>query len=139
MLLFPALCREYVRSDLPDFAPLWIRELANDRGLPVVIHLSHYQNMLNDDRNIAQFRFVSVTYPNAKIVPAHCAMEHHSHKLKPGQKKINDLKNIRFDCSGSAEALSIYYCLKPFGVDRMTYGAKERQKIFYDNTAALYA
>lgn len=109
-------------ADLLDFAPTWIWELANDRKLPVLIHLSHYQNMLNDERNIEQLRFVSEAYPNAKIVLAHCAMGHHTRKLKLGLEKIKDLKNIWFDCSGSAEALSIYYCLKTFGVDRMMYG-----------------
>ncbi len=109
-------------SDLLDFAPEWIWELANDRSFPVLIHLSHYQNMLSDEKNIEQLRYVSEKYPNAKIVLAHCAMGHHSRKLKLGLEKIKDLKNIWFDCSGSAEALSIYYCLKTFGVDRMMYG-----------------
>lgn len=110
-------------SDITDFAPLWMWELANDRSLPVIIHLSHYQNMLSDPRNIEQVRYLSINYPNAKIVLAHCAMGHHIRKLQLALPKIADLKNIWFDCSGAVEALSIYYCLKTFGVDRMLYGA----------------
>lgn len=109
-------------SDITDFAPPWMWELANDRAMPIIIHLSHYQNMLNDPRNIEQIRMLSVHYPNAKIVLAHCAMGHHVRKLQLGLAKIADLKNIWFDCSGSVEALSIYHCLKTFGVDRMLYG-----------------
>ena len=110
-------------SDITDFAPLWMWEIANERRLPVILHLSHYQNMLNDPKNIEQVRYLSVNYPNAKIVLAHCAMGHHCRKLQLGLEKIKDLKNIWFDCSGAVEALSIYYCLKTFGVDRMLYGA----------------
>ncbi len=110
-------------SDITDFAPLWMWELANERRLPVILHLSHYQNMLNDPKNIEQVRYLSVNYPHAKIVLAHCAMGHHCRKLQLGLEKIKDLKNIWFDCSGSVEALSIYYCLKTFGVERMLYGA----------------
>lgn len=109
-------------SDILSFAPAWLWELADERALPVVLHLSHYQNMLNDERNVEQLRYISTTYPRAKIVLAHCAMGHHTRKLQLGLEKIADLKNIWFDCSGSVEALSIYYCIKTFGVDRMLYG-----------------
>ena len=109
-------------SDIFDFAPEWMWQIADERAFPVVLHLSHYQNMLNEPKNIEQLRYISTTYPNAKIVLAHCAMGHHCRKLKLGLEKIKDLKNIWFDCSGSVEALSIYYCIKMFGVDRMMYG-----------------
>ena len=109
-------------SDLFDFAPEWMFEFADERELPIIVHLSHYQDMLSDERNIRDIRYASKKYPKAKIVLAHCAMGHHLQKLKWGLEKIADLENIWFDCSGSAEALTIYYCLKTFGVDKMLYG-----------------
>ena len=109
-------------SDILDFAPDWMWEIAHERKMPLILHLSHYQNMLSDERNIRDLRYVSKRYPGAKIVLAHCAMGHHLQKLKWGLSAISDLENIWFDCSGSAEALTIYYCLKAFGVERMLYG-----------------
>jgi predicted TIM-barrel fold metal-dependent hydrolase len=90
--------------------------------MPVIIHLSHYQDMLNDERNWGQIRYISEKYPDCKIVLAHCAMGHHVRKLRLGLEHIKDLKNIWFDCSGSAETMTIYYCIKTFGVERMMYG-----------------
>ena len=109
-------------SDIMDFAPEWMWELANDREMPLILHLSHYQNMLSDKNNVRDLRYISKKYPKAKIVLAHCGMGHHLQKLKWGLEAISDLKNIWFDCSGSAEALTIYYCIKAFGVERMLYG-----------------
>lgn len=117
-----AAADDMFEADLLDFAPEWMWSLAHDRRMPILIHLSHYQNMLNDPRNWQQIRAVCEKYPNAKLILAHCAMGHHVYKLQMGLEKIKDLKNIWFDCSGSAEALTIYHCLRTFGVDRMMYG-----------------
>ena len=53
-------------SDLFEYAPEWMWEIANEREMPVIIHLSYYQNMLSDDRNIRDIRYVSKKYPKAK-------------------------------------------------------------------------
>ncbi|MBR5157455.1 MAG: amidohydrolase family protein [Clostridia bacterium] len=110
-------------ADLLDFAPEWMWELAHDREFPILIHLSHYQNMLSEESNWQQIRQMCNKYPRAKLILAHCAMGHHVRKLKLGLEHINDLPNIWFDCSGSAETLSVYYCLKAFGADKMMYGS----------------
>ncbi|MEA4890285.1 MAG: amidohydrolase family protein [Clostridiaceae bacterium] len=109
-------------SDILDFAPEWMWSLAHDRKMPILVHLSHYQNMLNDPQNWGQIRYLCEKYPDAKLILAHCAMGHHVRKLRLGLEHISDLKNIWLDCSGSAETMSIYYCLKTFGVNRMLYG-----------------
>lgn len=112
----------FTEADILDYAPEWMWEIADEREMPVVIHLSHYQDMLSAPQNISQLRYISKKYKRAKIILAHCAMGHHVHKLKLGLSEISDLENIWVDCSGSAEAMSIYYCLKTFGVNRMMYG-----------------
>ena len=109
-------------SDMLAFAPEWIFALANERELPVIIHLSHYNNMLYERANHEQVRYVAEKYPRMKLILAHCAMGHHIGKLKLGLPHIMGLKNIWFDCSGSTEALSIHACLKAFGTDRMIFG-----------------
>lgn len=125
-VLKPYLCysgrEDMFEADILDFVPEWLWQLADVRQMPLLIHLSHYQNMLNDPANIAQLRMMSLKYPKVKIVLAHCAMGHHVRKLRLGLEQIRDLKNIWFDCSGSVETMSIYYCLKTFGAERMIYG-----------------
>lgn len=109
-------------ADISDYVPEWAFELANERHLPIIIHLSHYQDMLWDENNLRELRYFSEKYPNAKIVLAHCALGHHVRKLRLGLSLIADLKNIWFDCSGISETMSIYYCIKTFGVERMMWG-----------------
>lgn len=109
-------------ADILDFVPEWMWGLAQDKEMPILIHLSHYQNMLSDKSNLEQLRYLCKKYPRAKVILAHCAMGHHVRKLQLGLEHIRDLENIWFDCSGAAEALSIYHCIKSFGVERMMYG-----------------
>jgi len=109
-------------ANISDYVPEWAFELANERHLPIIIHLSHYQDMLWDENNLREIRYFSEKYPNAKIVLAHCALGHNVRKLRLGLSEIADLKNIWFDCSGVSETMSIYYCLKTFGVEKMMWG-----------------
>lgn len=111
-----------LESDITQFAPEWMWQLAHDRKMPIMIHLSHYQNMLWDEANIREIRYLCEKYPEAKLILAHCAMGHHVPKLKLGLEKIKDIKNIWFDFSGSTETLAIYYCIKEFGADKMMFG-----------------
>lgn len=109
-------------SDLADYTPDWMFELANAYELPVVIHLSHYNDMLLDPNNIRDIRSASKRFPKAKIVLAHCALGHHVRKLRLALPRISDLDNVWFDCSGISESMSIYYCLRTFGASRMMWG-----------------
>ena len=86
--------KDKYESDIPDFASEWMWELADEREMPIIIHLSHYQNMLSDENNIRDIRYLSKKYPKAKIVLAHCAMGHHLSKLKWGLAQIADLENL---------------------------------------------
>ena len=94
-----------LEADISAFAPEWMWELAHDRKMPIMIHLSHYQNMLWDENNIREIRYFCAKYPDAKLILAHCAMGHNVPKLKLGLEKIKDIKNIWFDFSGSTETM----------------------------------
>ena len=124
--LKPYLCystaEDNFEADISAYTPEWMFEVANEHSMPIVLHLSHYGDMLSDENNIRELRYFSAKYPKAKIVLAHCAMGHHVRKLRLGLPKIADLDNIYFDCSGCSETMSIYYCLQAFGVSRMMWG-----------------
>jgi len=111
-----------IEADMLSFATEWMFSLANDREMPILVHLSHYKNMLSEPSNIEQINAMCRKYPKAKLVLAHCAMGHHIQKLIWGLEGIKGLANVWFDCSGAVEAMSIYHCIKNFGVEKMMYG-----------------
>lgn len=117
-----SIAEDRFESDITDFAPEWMFEIANERALPVILHLSHYGDMLSDERNLRDLRYLSRRYPRARLVLAHCAMGHHVRKLRTALPRISDLENVYFDCSGISETMSVYYCLKTFGASRMMWG-----------------
>ncbi len=124
--LKPYLCyadvEDQFETDIATYTPEWAFELADEYKLAVLIHLSHYKDMLLDESNLRDLRYFSKKYPNAKIVLAHCGMGHHVRKLRLALPKIADLENIWFDCSGVSETMSIYYCVKALGVEKMMWG-----------------
>ena len=97
-------------------------ELANDREMPLLLHLSHFVDGLSHPANNSQIKYLCTKYPRVKLVLAHCAMGHNVPKLTWGLEEIKGLDNIWFDSSGVSEALSIYYCIKHFGTEKMMYG-----------------
>jgi len=118
-------CDDYKQTfeaDITSYAPEWMWEVAQQYGLVMMIHLSHYYEMLRDPRNGEQIRYLSRKYPNTKIILAHCAMGHHPPKMKDGLKYLEGLDNIWMDCSGISEALSILYAIRELGHERMLYG-----------------
>lgn len=110
-------------ADILDYAPEWMWELADSRSLAVVLHLSHYGDMLKDRRNGEQIQYLCKKYPGAKMILAHCAMGHHPDKLKSGLPYLEGLENVWMDCSGISEALSIIYALQAMGPERVMYGS----------------
>jgi len=115
--------KDRYEADITDFAPEWMWELANDRELPIIVHISHYQDLLSDENNIKEIKYITSKYPKAKMVLAHCAMGHNIPKLVWGLEEIKGIDNIWFDCSGITNPASICYCIKAFGVDKMMYGS----------------
>lgn len=111
-----------IYCDLFDFAPEWMFRLANEKRIPVLVHLSHYDKQCAHPNNIAEIRTVCKRYPDMKLVLAHCAMGHNPDRLRQALPQLADLDNIYFDCSGSTEATSIFYCIRYFGVDHILYG-----------------
>ncbi|MBQ6830653.1 MAG: amidohydrolase family protein [Clostridia bacterium] len=109
-------------ADILDYAPEWMWELAEKWNLCVIIHLSHYGDMLKDPRNGEQIRYLCKKYPNSTMVLAHCAMGHHPDKYLSGLKYLEGLDNVWIDCSGVSEALSIYYTLKHIDLKKIMYG-----------------
>ena len=104
-----AIAEDTFEADILDYAPEWMWEFANDKELGVVVHLSHYGDMLKDKNNGEQIQYICKKYPKVKMILAHCALGHHPDKLKSGLPYLDGLDNVYMDCSGVSDALSIIH------------------------------
>lgn len=109
-------------TDILDFAPEWIWEIADKHGLIVILHLSHDSESLNHPMNAQQIRYICKKYPNAKMQLAHCAMGHNPYMFKKGLKNLEGLDNVYLDLSGIGEALTFIYALRDFDRKKLLYG-----------------
>lgn len=114
---------DHMESDILDFAPEWIWELADKWGLVVVLHLSHYVKMLSNEKNAEQIRYLCKKYPNMVMQLAHCALGHNPYMFKNGLKCLEGLDNVWMDISGVGEALTIIYALRDFDRKKLMYGS----------------
>ena len=121
-------------ADILDFAPEWIWELADQYGLAMVLHLSHFWDCLFDPRNGEQLRYLCKKYPRVKVNLAHCAMGHNPDKLQQGLHYLDGLDNIWTDVSGIGEALSIIYMLKRLGPERVMFASDGYSFAFHSSS-----
>ena len=110
-------------SDILDYAPEWMWEVANKHGLVFVIHLSHDSMSLNHPKNIEQIRYLSKKYPQTKIQLAHCAMGHNPYMFRKGIDHITDLDNVYLDLSGIGESMTYAFAFKYFDRKKLFYGS----------------
>lgn len=108
-------------TDILEFAPEWIWEIADKHSLAVVLHLSHDSMGLNHPKNIEELHYVSKKYPNAKIQLAHCGMGHNPYMFKKGLEQVLDIDNMYIDLSGIAEPLTYMYTFKYFDRKKLLF------------------
>lgn len=108
--------------DMLDFAPEWMFRLADEKQMPVLVHLSHYARQCEDPRNVTQIRQMALRYPNMKLVLAHCAMGHNYDRLRAAIPRLADLRNLYVDASGVTDPTAIAFCVKYLGAKRVLYG-----------------
>ena len=118
-----AIAENTYEADIVTYAPEWMWEIADHYGMCMVLHLSHYKDILSDPGNGEQIRYFCKKYPHVKLNLAHCALGHNPHKMKAGLHYLDGLDNIWMDVSGVGETLSIIYALKAIGPKRVMYAS----------------
>lgn len=114
--------QEGYETDILDYAPMWIWELADKWGLVVVLHMSHYIRVLSNESNAKTIRMLCKKFPNMVMQLAHCAMGHNPYMLKNGLKHLEGLDNVWMDMSGVTEALAMVYCIRDFDRHKVMFG-----------------
>jgi len=107
---------------LDDYLPEWAWQLADERGLTLMIHLVR-ELALADENNSRQLRENCLKYPNARVILAHAARGFHPQNTVDGIKTLAGLQNVYFDTSAICEPLALFTILKEFGCTKLFWGS----------------
>ena len=105
-----------------EFIPDWAWELADARGLMILLHLVR-DAALADRVNQKYIRRYAERYPRAKLVLAHAARGFHAPNTAKGIASLRGLTNVYFDTSAICEADAIRAILDEFGPRRLLWGS----------------
>ncbi len=105
-----------------EYVPDWVWELADARGLVILLHLVR-DRALADRVNQRYIRRHAERYPRAKLVLAHAARGFHAPNTVKGITSLRGLTNVYFDTSGICETDAIAAILDELGPRRLLWGS----------------
>ena len=109
-------------SSVSGFLPEWAWELADERGLVIVLHLVK-ELALSDPLNQKEIRDHCEKYPGAKVILAHAGRGFHAPNTVRGISSLRGLENICFDTSGICEPGPLIAVLEEFGPGKLLWGS----------------
>ena len=109
-------------APIGSFTPAWAWELADERGLVIVLHMVRHR-ALADRRNQEEIVALCRAHPNARLVLAHAARGFHAPNTVEAIASLRGLENVWFDTSGVCEAAAIAAILNEFGPRRVMWGS----------------
>ena len=104
-----------------DFLPEQAWEVANAKGLPIVLHMMRPEALSDPDN----FRYVcemTHKYPNAQLVLAHCARAFSAWTGVNAIRKLEDQGNIWFDMAAICESGPMMACILKNAAKRTMWG-----------------
>ncbi|MEA3402779.1 MAG: amidohydrolase family protein [Armatimonadota bacterium] len=107
---------------LGEYLPPWAWQLADERGLVIVLHLVRH-GALSDPSNQEQLLAMCRQLPGARVLLAHAARGFHAPNTVRGVEAIASLENVWFDSSGICEAAPLVAVLQTFGPERLLWGS----------------
>ena len=108
--------------DIHEFLPEWVCELANRRGLVIMLHISK-PAALDDEGNVAEINGLCSRYPGMKLILAHAGAGFNMYNTIKGCLKINKADNLWFDVSAICEHEPIAALINEFGHERLMWGS----------------
>ncbi len=99
------------RREIVDFLPESAWVVANEKKLPIFLHVMKPNAILDKD-NLKYVNTMTEKYPGAKLVLSHCARSFASHTVVSGIEKLSDNENVWFDTAAICESPSVIACLK---------------------------
>ncbi|MFC1452007.1 aminotransferase class III-fold pyridoxal phosphate-dependent enzyme [Verrucomicrobiota bacterium] len=109
-------------SEIDEYMPEWAWELANQRGLVILLHMVK-PRALADPVNREQLIRFCAKYPAARLILAHAARGFHAPNTTAAISSLHGLNNVWFDTSAVCEPQAIEAILDAFGPRRVMWGS----------------
>ena len=108
--------------DIHEYLPEWACELADARGLVVMLHIGK-SKALDDGQNIAEINGLCARFPRMKLVLAHAGSGFNMYNTIKGCLKLAPAGNLWFDLSAVCEPPTCQALMKAFGHGRLLWGS----------------
>ncbi|HEO69715.1 MAG TPA: aminotransferase class III-fold pyridoxal phosphate-dependent enzyme, partial [Candidatus Hydrogenedentes bacterium] len=108
-------------APLQAFLPEWVWQLADERGLSIIIHLVR-DRALAEPENHDELRRMCRRYPRARAVLAHAGRGFHAPNTVAAVGKLRGLENVYFDTSAICESAPLVAVLREFGPRKVLWG-----------------
>lgn len=113
-----------VNCRITDFLPEHQIAVADELGLLIMMHLSKPDGIA-DSQNLDDLERLTVEYPNAKWILAHCARAYSNWPIERASGRLRDMPNTWFDTSSVCESDAIAALIRCVGIDRVMYGSDD--------------
>lgn len=119
--LFYADRSDQYNADIEEFLPEWAWQLANKKGLAIMLHLVK-PRAIADPVNQSYIVEHCLRYPDANLILAHCARSFNAGHILEGLEPLRGLDNVFFDNSAICESQPVEEILRIFGPTRLMFG-----------------
>ena len=113
-----------VNCRIGEFMPEHLIELADRRGLMIMMHLSK-RDAIADPENIADLLRYCDKYPRVQWILAHCARSYSAWAIERAAGALRGLPNVWYDTSSVCESDAMDALYTAVGCDRVMYGSDD--------------
>jgi glutamate-1-semialdehyde 2,1-aminomutase len=121
---FYALSGDAVNCRLTEFMPESLIEVADRRGLIIMMHLSK-QDAIADPENLADLVDLTERYPRVQWILAHCARSYSCWAIEKAAPFLRRMPNLWYDTSSVCESDAFDALYSTVGIERVMYGSDD--------------
>jgi glutamate-1-semialdehyde 2,1-aminomutase len=121
---FYAASGDAVNCRLTEFMPEHLIQVADQRGLMIMMHLSKL-DAIADPENLADLQDLSQRYPGVRWILAHCARSYSCWAIEKAAPVLRRLPQVWYDTSSVCESDAFDALYSAVGVERVMYGSDD--------------
>ena len=110
-----------IASEIPDYLPEWALEIADRKGLVIMLHIMK-EKALGDRNNIDEIKRICKRYPSMKLILAHAGCGFNMYNTINNIHELTGIENLWFDTSSITEAAPINALIRACGAGRVMWG-----------------
>lgn len=113
-----------VNCRIPEFMPEHLIQVADRRGLIIMMHVSK-RDAIADEDNLRDLLDLCNRYPRAKWILAHCARSYSNWALERAASQLRGLPNVWYDTSSVCETDAMDALYQAVGCERVMYASDD--------------